>query len=469
MPRRSFIDEYVEFSRADELKDFVAAHTNGPRPKTKGDAATKFKRIWRTNPEQWAQILRDALEFLPAADLRRWARDKGYRAPSKPAAIDALVDCFIGTPDEADELEPPAPPGRKTEPRPQGTRENPPRRTPADLWNMGAESAAPAPPAAPAPAFKASVDLESISSSERKMLFVTAKQPGSGGFFSALGGLARDISSALARAKPVYISPGEAERRFRFDPGHPQDCHAYVRHPCQADYYLIPADANERMASEKMRAVVTIAAAVGARYIELESIEVRQQSIEAHVDLGRLAAGTQFGGKVGRDGSLVHHVTVTLGEPTTAAHVPEELRPWVDADPNLRAFVDMALMGRIDEYRLAVEIRDMEDISAKLPWPVGFSIGGAIRSVATSTWNFRVVFRPQGPHASPWPAEAATPTTPSNRLFSPAPGSRLSVWYKDGKVHTVTAVGVNVATGYVRVEFSNGFQDWVHTTQVTPG
>ena len=196
-----------------------------------------------------------------------------------------------------------------------------------------------------------------------------------------------------------HLSPSEASRRFRFDPGDPKDGAAYLLDPCIPDHYLAPAIANERLAQDKCGAFMQIAAALGAKKLELVSGESLATSAGGSVDAPLEEAAAQIGLGVGFDSDhkVIRQVFVEFDEPDRPPYLPSELQAWTNVDPSLRALVNMRLNARPRTAKVKLNFENTVDIDAKATAELEarkIGVGGKYRQVKASSWSFDVEFWP---------------------------------------------------------------------------
>lgn len=269
------------------------------------------------------------------------------------------------------------------------------------------------------------LQIDKLAAAERDVILVSSKQDDSesvvGLFRSVWRGAGRLLGTEGTGA--VRVSPGEAERLFQFDPGHPIDGHAYIRNPHLDKHYLAPAQAADRIVQERMNAFRAVCAALGARRVEI--LSVVSQGADKEADLSAAAMQMNLAGHVTRNGEIVRRVCMewpTAGRPSP---IPERFRPMLNANPDLRALEEMAHAGRLPIfYDVHVEIRDSEEIAAKLmriPWLSGAAIGGEMKTVSSSNWTFRVGF-----DSTLLRCRACSSEVPSGAVFCVTCGGRIS-------------------------------------------
>lgn len=236
-----------------------------------------------------------------------------------------------------------------------------------------------------------------LGATARGLLRSPSKEAGS----SDLKGL---VGRALSRGEIVlpHLPPEEAARRFRFDFGDPEDGAAYLSNPVARDHYLRPAMANERLAQEKMTAFVRLAAALGAKRIVLVSADTEQRtaSAKANIPLPEMAAQIGVTAHFASDGSASRQLYMEFDPPRGSPAVPDDLAPWLRAEPVLRALADTRLNARPRLARAALSFGDTLDFGADAMGTLtklagrGVELGGTYRRVARSTFCFEIEYFP---------------------------------------------------------------------------
>ena len=239
---------------------------------------------------------------------------------------------------------------------------------------------------------------DEIAGAQRDMILVTSHVEDPESVVGFLKSAVRGAGRLLGATDALRITPRDAERLFQFDPGHPLDGHAYIRNPHLERHYLPPAQAADRIVRERMNAFLHICAALGARRVEIISVE----ALEAHdgVDLSAAAVQMNLVGHVTRTGEITRRVYMEWPA-AGRAPIPEKFRPVLNANPDLRVLEEMAQAGRLpNSHYVHFEVRDSEEIAlkiSKIPWLSGVSLGGEMKRVDSNKWKFRVEFGPTTP------------------------------------------------------------------------
>jgi hypothetical protein len=259
--------------------------------------------------------------------------------------------------------------------------------------------------------------------------------------------LARLFRRKDGRDLPVVRMTADETRRlgFRFDPGHPRDGHAYVPHPAVPDQFVVPSEANERLAQAKLSAVAYLAMALGARRLSVRWETLAQQQKAGGAQIHLFGARIGVHSETAREGAASRLLSSEFNEPERAPYVPEEARFWIDNDAALAELVRMRVGGTIARHTLHLELRDMVAVAADLAAVAGkgIEVGGAIRSVGESRFHFDIEFWParRGAMASRTAASASLlPRPPSPPLPLPPPppayqtGDVVRVLWFDGRL-----------------------------------
>ncbi len=199
-----------------------------------------------------------------------------------------------------------------------------------------------------------------------------------------------------------HVSPAEANRRFRFDLGDPEDGAAYLANPISRDHYLRPAIANERIAQEKVSAFVRLAAELGAKRIVLVSAdsEETKSTVKGNIPLPQVAAQIGISAKLDTDGTASRQMFMEFDPPQKPPAVPSDMAPWLRADPVLRALADTRLNARPRLARAALSFGETIDFGADAMVTLaklagrGVELGGTYRRVARSTFCFEIEYYP---------------------------------------------------------------------------
>ncbi|MBK8259090.1 MAG: hypothetical protein IPK82_41340 [Polyangiaceae bacterium] len=199
-----------------------------------------------------------------------------------------------------------------------------------------------------------------------------------------------------------HLSPQEAVTRFNFDPGDLEDGAAYLASPFNRDHYLRPAVANERLAQEKMRAFVKLAASLGAKTIVLASVDSDEKKggAKGNVPISQLAAQIGISATFDASGSANRQVYMEFDTPRQAPFVPDDLAHWLRADPMLRSLAETRLTARTKLARATLMFGDSLDFGADAMVTLaklagrGVDLGGTYKRVVRSTFSFEIEFYP---------------------------------------------------------------------------
>ena len=194
-----------------------------------------------------------------------------------------------------------------------------------------------------------------------------------------------------------HLSVKEATKVFRFDHGLPSDGTVYVLNPCRADYYLLPAEANERLAQEKLAAFSTIAAALGAKTLHITSAESMERTGSGGVTLKEAASQIGLRADFDASGKVQRTIVAKFPKPQLAPTVPEDLQAWLDVDPILGSLARVRRDQGVLEFGVTLTFGRMIDVNAKACGQLEkrkLSVGGKYRQVGESRWSFEMEFWP---------------------------------------------------------------------------
>jgi hypothetical protein len=197
-----------------------------------------------------------------------------------------------------------------------------------------------------------------------------------------------------------HLAPSDAQSRFRFDLGGPENGAVYIANPCLPGHYLLPALVNERLAQEKLAAFIQIASALGAKKVDLisgESFKTKSKS-EGYIPLPKAAAQVGLHVDFGSSKTLDRQVVAEFGKPTKSPYMPEELQGWLDREPVLRGMVRTRLDGEPTRMSIHLPFGSMVDMGAGTTAKIanwGLQVGSTYRKVASSRWSFDVEFWPK--------------------------------------------------------------------------
>lgn len=215
--------------------------------------------------------------------------------------------------------------------------------------------------------------------------------------------LRANISRILGLGAPLAVfSQKSAVELFKFDvDGVPSAGRIYVRHPHIVDRYLAPEEFSRAVAREKEAAVRQLASALGAKKLVLVSGVVHGKGglFSLSVPIKQVAAEIGIRAEFDAKGEVLRSVYSEFGPPTAPPYVPDDLRPWVDADPDLRTMARTRIEGNLMKDQVRMEFSDSLHAGASVAAKVAsVNVGAATeyRRVHRSTWQFEVEYWPKG-------------------------------------------------------------------------
>ncbi len=213
-----------------------------------------------------------------------------------------------------------------------------------------------------------------------------------------------ELCSCLRRAQvPIpRLSPAQASARFSFANGHPQDGMAYLRDPTRTNRYLVPALANERLAQEKVAAFHDLASALGAQKLTLLSGATVGESepLTASPPLRRAAGQLGIHAQFDPAGHLEQQSYREFGRPPRGPYVPEQVHPWLAADPLLESLATSRINGNVLKSQVSLIVNDTIDIGAPTIEAIRslhVAAGGRYQPIVHSVWSFAIEFWPKEP------------------------------------------------------------------------
>jgi len=210
------------------------------------------------------------------------------------------------------------------------------------------------------------------------------------------------ISRILDLGAPLaVVSQEHATQRFRFDVGGvPRAGRIYIRHPHTLDRYLAPEDFSVTVARAKEAAVRQLASALGAKKLVLVSgtVHKKRSFFSLSVPIKEVAAEIGIRAEFDAKGEVLRSVYSEFGPPTAPPYVPDDLRPWVEADLDLRTMVRTRIEGNLMKDQVRMEFSDSLHAGASVAAKVAsLNVGAAAqyRRLHRSTWQFEVEYWPK--------------------------------------------------------------------------
>jgi hypothetical protein len=211
----------------------------------------------------------------------------------------------------------------------------------------------------------------------------------------------KELESGLRLGVPVALfGPSDAIRLFKFGVGHtPKSGCVYVQHPILPDTYIPPEDFARTLAREKEAAFRQLASALGAKELRLVSAKVQSKKGFFGSTVTVPEAASQVGVKIAFDsaGSFIKTVYSKFGPPRSPPRIPDDLRAWVEVDPDLRTMARDRTEGHLLENQITLEFKEGvgagADVATAL-WGRGMTAGGAYEALYHSVWHFEAEYWP---------------------------------------------------------------------------
>lgn len=195
----------------------------------------------------------------------------------------------------------------------------------------------------------------------------------------------------------AWCNPVEAKSNFEFGVGHiPSDGGIYLQHPINPQQYILPNDFSRLICSEKEAAFLRLAAALGAKSIQLTSIQTNDTKgiFNSKFKASEVAADLGFCAQFDESGSVIKQVVKKFNRPSfVKPSVPQDLSGWVQFDPDLRTMVTDRLEANVATSKVKLEFCQSLGLGGELSAKIadrGLSLGGEFSSVARSVWSFDI-------------------------------------------------------------------------------
>lgn len=197
----------------------------------------------------------------------------------------------------------------------------------------------------------------------------------------------------------AWHTPLEAKNKFDFGVGHiPQDGSFYVQHPIKNKAYISPSEFSRSICAEKEAAFLRLAAALGAKSIQLTSIQTNDTRgiFSSKLKASEVAAEFGFKANFDRSGAVIKEIVKEFNRPSfSKPFVPDELKDWVDFDPDLRTMATDRIEANVARANIKLEFSQNLGLGGELSAKIadrGFSTCGKFKSVARSVWTFEVEY-----------------------------------------------------------------------------
>jgi hypothetical protein len=197
----------------------------------------------------------------------------------------------------------------------------------------------------------------------------------------------------------AWCSPIEAKQTFDFGVGHiPSDGTLYLQHPINNQSYIPPNEFSRSICSEKEAAFLRLAASLGAKSIQLTSIQTNDTKgvFSSKLKAPEVAADLGFRARFDKSGNVIKEVVKEFNRPTFAKpYIPEQLAGWVNFDPDLRTMATDRIEANVAKSNVKLEFSQSLGLGGELSAKIadrGISMGGKFNSMARSIWSFEVEY-----------------------------------------------------------------------------
>lgn len=213
------------------------------------------------------------------------------------------------------------------------------------------------------------------------------------GFFRSMLGM---FSGTLA---PPRVPIEHAQSVFSFCGHYPLPDTLYVLDPFDRSYrnYLRAVDAATHVTKAKIGHFHRLAAALGARRIEIVQATAQNQLIDASVVAQIVGHDLGFQWRSAGDSGQQTRMVSELGPPSHQPYVPEDLQHLVQHDPQWRALYEASL-SNMTSHTLVIDNQHAVQISARLKGLEALlpdaSVGAGLKFTENDRWSFHVSFAP---------------------------------------------------------------------------
>lgn len=276
--------------------------------------------------------------------------------------------------------------------------------------------------------------LEITSSARGDGFFAKIGLPGVGRAADAISGAAGALTASAEAPAVLQVRAAEVENVFTFDEGLPAVGSIYVRHPIDPRRYIHAEHATERIAREKLLAIIEIAGLLGASRVELHLDEssASHRVLDADIAvLGRELGLNLTSLEQGRTSSAWQ-----VNWPRThraPSSIPASHEPYLRAMPALGMLARLIHAGRTPENfheDVEVEFSESQKIAGKLkkiPKLGNLAAQLERQSLASTRWKLRIWFPEPTPTAAhpgavhPGAPQVAPPPPPYAMPGAPCP------------------------------------------------
>lgn len=174
----------------------------------------------------------------------------------------------------------------------------------------------------------------------------------------------------------------------------------YIKHPIVTDVYIPFSSYAQVLLSEKEAAFKSLASSLGAKSINLvdaKFYDVRG-SLTTSLDVAEVvSAKIGIRANFDKDGKVQRCVYSEYGPPRQAPRIPNDIKKWVEIDPDLRLMAKDRLEGNLLKNTIKLTFNENLISNATLSTKIatkGFDIGGSYHKSNGSVWYFEVEYYP---------------------------------------------------------------------------
>lgn len=196
------------------------------------------------------------------------------------------------------------------------------------------------------------------------------------------------------------ISPLEA-KNIQFDIGDSATNGSfYLKHPVLNSVYIRPCDYEATLAREKEAAFRRLASSLGAKKIVLKDAKFFEKSGELSSSITLpIMISSNIGININfeQNGTIIKEVYSEYGPPRSKPYIPEELKSWVEIDPDLRLMANDRMEGNLVKHQVTLQFKDTFTGSGRIAFQIakkGLDSGGSVVKNVSSIWTFEVEYYP---------------------------------------------------------------------------
>ena len=204
-----------------------------------------------------------------------------------------------------------------------------------------------------------------------------------------------DLSSPLKVISPeetntLNLTFGEIARNGSF----------YIKHPIITNVYIPFSTYSETLLKEKEAAFRSLASSLGAKTINLVDAKFydAKGTIIAKADIAeKISANLGIRANFEKDGKLQRAVFCEYGKPRHEPKIPDDIKKWVEIDPDLRLMARDRLEGHLIRNTVKLSFDEKSVSNANLAAKIadrGLDIGGGYQKSNSSIWFFEVEYYP---------------------------------------------------------------------------